>query len=88
MNSFYICIAKYPKLGFGAFDPDTFDGAVDNFADFRDEPSHRYWPAWVYRCDPQAGTMEDVTADAIKAIERRLSQCGYNYPEWLLDEVA
>lgn len=88
MNSFYICFAKYPNIGIGAFDPDTFDGAVDDFADFRDAPEHRYFDAWVYHCDPQAGTMKDVTADAINAIERRFSQRGYDYPDWLLDEVA
>jgi len=86
MKPFYITISKYPELGYGACDPTDFDGACDQLAEFRrDYPD---WECRVFRCEPGISYMEDVTADACQRIVNRLTQRGYDFPQWLIDEVA
>lgn len=84
MNApFYIAVSRYPDLGMSATDPGSFDDAVDAYIEHRDDGR----PAAVYYCAPEAGTMQDVTADANRCVERRVRQRGYEFPEWLM-EVA
>lgn len=88
---FYITIRKHaPDGAMSASDPGDFDAAVDAYAEHRDDPGNRYFGATVYRCEPLAGVMADVTEDAHKRLWERFRQRGWtdSIPAWLADEVA
>lgn len=60
-----------------------FDDAVDQYIEARNDG----YPARVWRLEPTAGIMADVTGDADDVIRRRCMSRHLDLPEWLYSQA-